>query len=158
MPTSTREVLIIMHLGNVMRVKPLQKARRIRELKLLIAGLDANKKAICRCMAEAMRVENGMMRLWQPVEGQHPEDRRKRSTENGQLKRDGNEGRPAIERAPGDVHGITIDVRPVLEAEAAKPADEAAEERNQRHHIAPHAHGFGKTFHGKRSVGFVVTV
>ena len=74
-------MLVIMHLGNVMRVKPLQKARGIREMKLFVAGLYADKEAVCRGMRETVRIENGMMRLRQPVEGEHPEHGGKRSAQ-----------------------------------------------------------------------------
>ena len=62
-----REGLIIMHLGNVMRVKPLQKSRGIREVKFFVAGLDADEKAIRRGMRETVGIENRMMRLRQTV-------------------------------------------------------------------------------------------
>jgi hypothetical protein len=42
-----REVLVIRHLGDVMRVKSLEEAGGLREMKLLVAGLDADKKTVC---------------------------------------------------------------------------------------------------------------
>src|SRR5580700_9091942 len=45
-PRRKREGLIIMHLGDVMRAEPLQKARGFGKMKLFVAGLDANKKAV----------------------------------------------------------------------------------------------------------------
>ena len=64
-----------MHLGHVMSGEPLQKAGGFRELKFFVAGLDADKEAVSRCMRETVRIENGMMRLRQPVEREHPENR-----------------------------------------------------------------------------------
>jgi hypothetical protein len=42
-----REVLVIRHLRDVMRVKSLEEAGGLREMKLLVAGLDADEEAIC---------------------------------------------------------------------------------------------------------------
>ena len=66
-----------MHLGNVLRGKPLQKARRIREIKLFVASLDADKEAVTRGMRETVSIENRMMRLRQPVEREHAEHGRR---------------------------------------------------------------------------------
>ncbi len=38
--------LVIRHLGNVMRMETVQEARGVRQMKLRVAGLDANKKAV----------------------------------------------------------------------------------------------------------------
>src|SRR5271169_4881346 len=153
-----REVLVIMHLGHVMRVKPLQKARGLREVKFFVAGLDADEEAVRRGMRETVRIEARMMRLRQAVEREHAEHRGERSEENGHFKRDRNEGRPAIERTASDVHRIAVDIYPVLKAKAAKPAEQTAEESDQRYIVSAHRHGFRHAFHGKRSVAFVVAV
>src|SRR5271167_456909 len=157
-PSTMREVLVIMHLGNVMRVKPLQKTCGIRKVKFFVAGLNADEEAVRRGMRETVRIENRMVRLRQPVEREHSKHSGERSKENGHLKRDRNERRPAIQRAPGDIHRIGVDVYPVLEAKAAKPSQQAADERDKWDVISAHGHGFRHAFHRKRSVAFVVAV
>src|SRR5579862_9187869 len=157
-PRRMREVLVIMHLGNVVRGETLQKARRLLEMKLLVARLDADEEAVRRGVTEAMRIENGVMRLRQAVEREHPENGRERSTENGQFEGDRDKGRPAIKGAPGNVDGIGVDVRPILEAKAAKAANQAADKRYQRDVVTAHGHGFGHAFDGKRCVAFVEAV
>src|SRR5580658_6534183 len=102
-PMRIREALIIMHLGNVLSREPLEKTGGLREIELLVARLNADEEAVLGSMAETIRIENRVMRLRQLVEGEHAEDGGQRSAKNGQLKRDGNEGRPAIERAAGDI-------------------------------------------------------
>src|SRR5208282_1100824 len=129
-PSKTREALIIMHLGNVMCGEALQKARGLREVKLFVAGLDANKEAVRGGMRETVRIENRMMGLRQPVEREHPEHRGERSAQNSQLKGDRNEGRPAVERAPGDIKRVRDHVGPVLEAKTTKSTNETTDERN----------------------------
>ena len=110
-----------------MRGKPLQKSRGIREVKFFVAGLDADEKAIRRGMRETVGIENRMMRLRQTVEREHAEHRGERSEKNGHLKRDWNEGWPAIERTSGDIQRISVNIHPVLEAKAAKTAEQTAE-------------------------------
>src|SRR5712691_5670979 len=90
-----------------------------------------------------------MVRLGQFVQGQHAEDGSERGSENRQLKCDGNESRPAIERAAADVQGISDGRSPVLEEKTANTARQAAKKTNQRHHIALQAKRFGETFDGE---------
>src|SRR5882762_7920319 len=117
----------------MMRAEALQEARRLRKVELRIAGLDANKKAVRRGMREAMHVEDRMVRLRQLVQGEHAKHRGERRAEDGKLKSDGNESRPAIERAATDVHGISNRGSPVLKAKTAQPAGQAAQQRNGGH-------------------------
>src|SRR6267143_738436 len=56
-------------------------------------------------MCEAMHVENRMVRLGQLVQGEHSENSGEGCAENCELKGDGNERRPAIERAAANVDG-----------------------------------------------------
>src|SRR5260370_10613006 len=86
-------------------VQFLENARALRQMEFRIVGLDANKKTVRRRVSKPGHVENRMMRLGQFVEREHAENRGERGAENRQLKSDGNEGRPAIERAAADVHG-----------------------------------------------------
>jgi hypothetical protein len=71
--SSIRKVLVIVHLGDVMRREPLKKTCGIGQMKFFVARLDANKKTVCRGMCEAVCIENRMMRLWQPVKRKHAE-------------------------------------------------------------------------------------
>src|SRR5580692_10575402 len=96
-PRRIREALIIMHLGNVLRREPLEKPSGVRKIELLVARLDADEEAVLGRVAETIGVENRVMRLRQLVERDHAEDGGKRGAKNGQLKRDGDEGRPAVE-------------------------------------------------------------
>src|SRR5216683_1909017 len=115
-----REVLVIVHLGNVARMEILQEPRGVREMKLRVAGFNANEEAVRRCVRETRHIENGVMWLRQFVQGEHAKNRRKRGAKNRELKRNRNEGRPAIQRAAADVHGISDRGGPVLKAKAAK--------------------------------------
>src|SRR5712692_1209910 len=153
-----REVLVIGHLGNMMGVEALQKARGLRQMKLPVAGLDANKKAVRGCMREAVDVENRMVRLGQPIQSEHSEYRGERCAENSQLKGNGNEGRPAIERAAADVHRISDRRYPVLKTKTAQPPCQAAKQSNGRHEVALQAERFGQAFDGKRRIGIETVI
>src|ERR1700682_5357182 len=100
-------------------------------------------------MRKAMHVENRMVRLGQLVQGEHSENGGEGRAENGELKGDGNKGRPAIERAPANVHRIGDRRRPVLEEKTANTASQAAKETNHRDHVALQTERFRETFDGK---------
>src|SRR5712692_6538850 len=119
----------------MMRFDAPEKLRCLGKMKLRVARLDANKETIRGGMREAVHVEHRMMRLRQPVQGEHTKNRGERRAENGELKGDGNESRPAIEGAAPDVQGISDGRNPVLKTEAADAAGESADQGNQRHHV-----------------------
>src|SRR6266576_4592781 len=102
-------------------------------MKLRVAGLDANKETVRRCMREAMHVENRMVRLGQSIQGEHTENSGERCAENRHLKGDGNESRPAIERAAANVHRISDGRRPVLKTKTAQAPDRKSTRLNSSH-------------------------
>src|SRR6266850_806087 len=153
-----REVLIIGHLADVMRMHFLKDARGVRQMKLRVAGLDAEKEAVRRGVREPMDVENRMMRLREPVQGEHAKHRGERRAENRQFESDGNKSRPAIERAATDVERIGDDVDPILEKESAEAARQAADQTDCRHHVVFQPECLRKAFHGKRRISVQAAV
>src|SRR6266478_1969072 len=137
----------------LMRMEALQEARGGRQIKFRIAGFDANKKAVRRGMGKAVHIENRMVRLGQPVQGEHAKHCGDRRAENGKLKCNGNEGRPAIERATANVHGVAAHIRPNLEEETRQTPSESAKQGDRRNEVALQAERFRETFDGKGSVG-----
>src|SRR3981189_985735 len=109
-------------------------------------------------MRETMHVENRMVRLGQLVEGEHSENSGEGRTENGELKGDGNEGRPAIERAAANVHRIGDRRCPVLEEKTANTASQAAKETNHRDHVALQTERFRETFDGKGGISIETAI
>src|SRR5882724_9341804 len=153
-----REVLIIGHLGDVMRMHFLKDARGVRQMKLRVAGLNAEKEAVRRGVREAMGIENRMMGLREPVQGEHAKNGGERRAENRQFESDGNKSRPAIERAAADVERIGDDVDPILEKEPAEAPRQAAYQANRRHHVAFQPERLRKAFHGKWRVSVQAAV
>src|SRR6266403_896640 len=147
-----REVLIIGHLADVMRMHFLKDARGVRQMKLRIAGFDAEKEAVRRGVREAMNIENRMMRLRQTVQGEHSKNGGEGRAENRQFESDRNKGRPAIERAASDVERVGDAVDPLLEKESAEATRQAAYQTDRRHHVAFQSERLRKAFHGKRRV------
>src|SRR6266478_4814190 len=142
----------------MMRMEALQEARGGRQIKFRIAGFDANKKAVRRGMGKAVHIENRMVRLGQPVQGEHAKHCGDRRAENGKLKCNGNEGRPAIERATANVHGVAAHIRPNLEEETAQTPTKSAKQGDRWNEVALQAQRFRKTFDGKGSVGIETAV
>src|SRR5260370_26302981 len=103
-------------------------------------------------MREGRPVENRGVRLGQSGQGEHSENRGERRAKNSKLKRDGNESRPAIERAAADIQRISDGRRPVLKIKATQAPGQAAKQSNKGHEVALQAERFGKNFDGKRSV------
>src|SRR5882762_5809323 len=153
-----REALIIGHLGDVMRMHFLKDARGVRQVKLRVAGLNAEKEAVRRGVREAMNIENRMMRLREPVQGEHAKHRGERRAENRQFESDGNKSGPAIGRAAADVERVGEDVDPVLEEESAEASRQAAYQTNRRHHVAFQSERLRKAFHGKWRVSVQAAV
>src|SRR5229473_1403557 len=142
----------------MMRMEALQEARGVRQIKFRIAGFDANKKAVRRGMGKAVHVEDRVVRLGQLVQGEHAKHRGDRRAENGKLKCNGNEGRPAIERATANVHGVAAHICPNLEEETRQPPSESAKQGDRWNEVALQAERFRKTFDRKGSVGIKTAV
>ena len=66
--------------------------------------------------SNASHVEHRVIRLRQPVERPHADERRQRRAQHRRFERHGNELRPAVERPAADVHRVRDHRRPVLEA------------------------------------------
>src|SRR5207245_10008337 len=104
-------------------------------------------------LSERHAVEKRLIRLGQFVRGEHTENRGERRPENGQLKGDGNESGPAIERTAANVQRVGDRRDPVLKAKSSDAPRQAAEKRNRRHQVALEAEGFRKTFDREGSIG-----
>src|SRR6266849_4779783 len=76
--TRKREVSVIRHLGDMVRVDVLENTSDFLQMKLRILGLDTNKKTVRRRVREAVHVEDRVVRLGQFVQGKHAENRGKR--------------------------------------------------------------------------------
>ena len=109
-------------------------------------------------MRETRNVENRMMGVGQSVQREHTEHRGERCPQNGQLKGDGNKGRPAIERAAANVQRVGDRRSPVLKPKSSDAPGQAAEKRNGRHQIAFQAEGVRKTFDREGGIGIQAAV
>src|SRR5216684_4511361 len=100
-----------------------------------------------------MHVENRMVRLGQFIQGEHSENSGEGRAENGELKGDGNESRPAIERAAANIHRISDRRGPILKSKTAQAPGQAAKQSNHGHEVALQPERLRETLDGKGSVG-----
>src|SRR5712664_2299340 len=100
-----------------------------------------------------MHVENRMVRLGQFIQGEHSENSGEGRAENGELKGDGNESRPAIERAAANIHRVSDRRSPVLKSKTAQAPGQAAKQSNHGHEVALQPERLRETLDGKGSVG-----
>src|SRR6185312_15834595 len=119
------------HLDDTQRIEPEQILARQRRIEAPVGRPDAEKEAVARREIEFGRVEQWVMELGEPVQQQHAEERRERSTEDRQLECRWNEDRPAVERTPARVDRIVDDRAVPLQEIDAAAADQAAEQRDQ---------------------------
>src|ERR1700736_2963921 len=106
------------HLGDVYGLEALQKTRAFHHAKFWIGSLDTDEESIGACASKSRHIENRMVRMRQLVHCQHSEHGKGGGAENRQFEGDGNECGPAIERAAGNIHGISEYVDPILESKA----------------------------------------
>src|SRR5713101_4638045 len=142
----------------MMSMETLQEVRGVRQIKFRVTVFDADKKAVRRCMREAMHVENRVVRLGQLVQSEHAEHRGERRAENGKLKSDGNESRPTIERAAANVHRISDRHCPVLKTKTAQAPGQATKQSNRGHEVALQAQRLRETFDGKGGIGIETAI
>src|SRR5713101_40540 len=93
----TRAALLIVHLDDIVRMKAFEKLRGLHAVEFRVARLDAEEKTVVGGEAEPRHIENRMMRLRQLVQREHAQDGKESRAEDGALKRDRDERRPAIE-------------------------------------------------------------
>ena len=106
-------------------------------------------------VAKAKRgtLNTGMIGHGQAIQRQHAEHRRNRAEQNRHLERDHDERRPGIERPAADIGRVADHRHPILHQVAAGPADDSADQGDQRHQIVMESDGLGQSFHRERAVG-----
>src|SRR6516165_5666889 len=87
-------LLLILHLGYMLRCHALQKLRRLRQVEFRVARFDAQEKPVGRSMGKTFHVENRVVWLRQPVQRQHTDNGKNRRTQHRQFKRDWNKCGP----------------------------------------------------------------
>src|SRR5689334_3759314 len=121
------------------RPEALEQAARLGGVELRILGFDAEEEPVDRsALAEALHVEDRVVRLREAAQHQRADDRGQRRQENRGLERRDDERRQADERAAADVQRIAAQVDAAdaqvpanqvhvqLEPEAEAGAEEAA--------------------------------
>src|SRR5271163_1394046 len=118
-------------------------------MEFRIGSFDTNKKTVNRSMGrEARHIEYRMIRLRELVHGDHPENRKRRSTQHRQFKGNGDKCRPAVGGPSRNVYRITAHVDPKLKEEAGEASQQTPNESHKGHPGTLQAKSFGKSFDG----------
>jgi hypothetical protein len=103
-------------------------------------------------MRKSLHVENWMVGLGQPIQGKHTEDGTERRTQDRELKGDRDEGRPTVERAPANIHGVGDRSGPILKEKSADTADQTTDQSDRRYEAVPKPERFREAFHRERGI------
>src|SRR5215471_17467505 len=99
----TSDIGLRLNFSHLAGVEAFEKIRRALAIELRIVGLDDQEELVAAGPLEALDVERRVVRLREPVQHDHPDHRRERREEDGQLEADRHELRPAVERLASDV-------------------------------------------------------
>src|SRR3954462_188082 len=105
----------------------------------VIARFDAEEKSRLTGELELRRVEDRMVRLRQAVQPKHAYKTGNRGEEDGELKGDRNERRPAVQRPSPDIERVIDDRGIPLHSVCGQRARDSTEQRDQRHFRAREA-------------------
>src|SRR6188474_562082 len=124
--------LLRRNFGHSYRLQAFKKLPGAAQVETRIGGFDTHEEPVGRRTGELGNVEHRVIRLRQLVQRPHADERRQRGAEHRRFERHRNELRPAVKGAGADVQRVGVDLCPVLEAESAKAAHEAAQEHQDR--------------------------
>ena len=93
-----------------------------------------------------------MVRHGQPAQRQQSENRRQRREQNRHFKRDDDVRRPAMQRPSRDVDGKIPDRHVILQQVSREPADDSADEHDERQLVLVQMQRVAEFFDGKRRV------
>src|SRR5271156_6015648 len=138
--------------------KILQETGGIGLMEFRIVRGNFQKETVGGGAAEALHVENRMMRHGQSVQSQHTENSGKRRAKNGEFESHGNERGPTVQGTAGNIDGVSDDRDPIFETESGKAADNGANQSTHLHGHRAETDGFGESFDRHRSVRFHLAV
>src|ERR1700693_3400619 len=81
--TALQRAVFFDDLGDVYGLQALQKPHALGQAKFWIPGLDTDEESIGAGACKSCHIENRVVRVGQLVHGQHSEDSKRSSTENG---------------------------------------------------------------------------
>src|SRR5580704_7744417 len=132
------------------RLQGFQKLRRLDQIEFLVSRFYHQKKTVFRRQRKSRNIKNRMIRRRQPVHSEHAKNRAKRSSENGQLKRNRYPRGPAVVRLAANIQRETDYVRVVAHKKAAKAAQKPPGKDHRRQLSRSKSNCLGHSFHGHR--------
>src|SRR5262245_3623867 len=144
---------ILFYIAHLYRSQALEDGAKLGPAVVRVVRFDAQEEAILRGAGEIRRVEGRVIRLRQPAHQQIADEGAERRQQHRAFKRDRNKRRQAQQRTPADVERIGDGRSPVLQRKSAQRAEDAADQRAQRHVIPVVADGLRKPFDRKWRIG-----
>src|SRR5262249_9965754 len=123
-------------IDHLFRPQALEEGAGLGFVVFRIVRFDAQEEAILRRAGEVRHVEDRVIRLRQTVHQQVADEGAERRQQHRAFERDRNERRQTQQRSPADVDRIDEGRSPVLQRKSAQPAENAENQRAQRHVIA----------------------
>src|SRR5690606_9794923 len=117
---------LVVHVLDVERAEVAEQGRGRRGVVVRVRGGDVEEEPVVAGAAESLGVEERVVRLREPVEGEHPADGGERREEYGQLERDRNARLDGEEGLVADVDGVVHRAHPPLHQEGERAAEEPA--------------------------------
>src|SRR5205814_2821110 len=96
----------ILHLADLDGLEALEKSARPFRVELRVTCFDAKKKTVDRSALEFRHVEDGMIRLRQPIQDKDGQKSGERGNQDSELEHHRNEMGPAIKRAASYIERI----------------------------------------------------
>src|SRR5690349_5614186 len=102
LPTFETDETSWLHLRDAEWLERFEELPGLCEIEFRIRRFDADEKAVAAGEREDGHVEQRVIRLRQPVQREHPEDRGEARAQHRRLKRDGDPRRPTVQGPTGD--------------------------------------------------------
>src|SRR5262245_52270197 len=144
---------LLFDIAYLYRSQSLEEGASPRLVVHRVVRFNAQEEAVLRRSGEAWHIECRVIGLRQPVHQKIADEGAERRQQNRAFKRDWNERRQTQQRAPADVDRIIDGRGPVLQHESAQRAENAANQRTQRHVISVIADGLRKLFDREGRIG-----
>src|ERR671930_139760 len=115
----------VLHICHLQRPEASEELGGALAVELGVGRLDEDEEAVARGEREVRRVEDRVVRLRQPVQGEHAEDGEERRAQDRALEGDGDERGPAVVGLAADVDREVDDLDVDLQKEAERAAEQA---------------------------------
>src|SRR5689334_21804491 len=148
----------VRNFGHLSGLERLEKFAGPGVIEQRIRGFDAQEKPVAAGLHKTRHIECRVVRHRQTAQREQDQDRGDRRNQNRQLERDYDIRRPAMQRPSGDVERVFDDGDVILEQISAQPAQDSADQHNQRQLVVMEVQRLAQLLDGKRRVGIELAI